>query len=95
MKPNIQELCELLGSLVTDKQRQYGDSVAKTTEQLRILWPAGIQVHHYGDMQLVVRILDKLCRVAARGPEGTDLGGESPYLDLAGYGILGVRKDAK
>lgn len=82
-----------IGRLVSEKQIQYGDSVGKTGGILRILYPDGVMPFQYDDALLTVRILDKLCRIAQRKSDGRDLGGESPYGDIAGYGILGLAKD--
>lgn len=90
-----EELGQAIGKLVTEKQIQYGDSVGKTGDILRILYPNGVQPYQYDDALLVVRVLDKLSRISQRGPEGQDLGGESPWMDVSGYGLLGANKDAR
>ncbi|KKN87488.1 hypothetical protein LCGC14_0259430 [marine sediment metagenome] len=74
-----------LGRLVTKKRAAYGNSHEKSGEVLAILYPGGVQPDQYGDMLTVARVLDKLFRVA------TDRGayGESPWKDVAGYGLLG------
>ena len=43
----------------------------------------------YTDMLAVVRIFDKLFRIATR----KDAFGESPFKDIAGYGLLGALND--
>ena len=78
-----------IGRLVTEKQVAYGDSFGKSGDVLRILYPDGIKPEHYDDALAVVRIVDKLFRIA----NSRDAFGESPYKDIAGYGILGVGKD--
>jgi hypothetical protein len=85
----LRELATGLGDLLADKQAQYGDSVGATSEILRQLYPDGITPENYDGLQLVVRILDKLKRVATHGL-GNDLGRENPMLDVAGYGLLAV-----
>ena len=82
-----------IGELVASKQIQYGDSARRAGDIMAILWPAGIPAHAYHDALLVVRVLDKLSRIAQRGPDGQDLGGESPWMDLCGYALLGWQKD--
>ena len=83
-----------LGRLVESKQRQYGDSAGRAGQIMRVLYPEGVAPHQYDDALLVVRVLDKLSRIAQRGADGRDLGGESPWQDIAGYGLLGMAKDA-
>lgn len=82
-----------LGQLVDSKQKQYGDSAGRTGAIMKSLYSEGIPVHAYDDALLVVRVIDKLCRIAQRGADGKDLGGESPWRDVAGYGLLGEAKD--
>lgn len=93
MSPKFASLGAQVGHLVDAKQTQYGDSVGKTAKILSILFPEGIRPYQYSDLQLIVRILDKIARLAQRGADGEDLGGESPFRDLAGYGLLGLDKD--
>ena len=88
-------LAHELGGLVADKQRQYGRSVQKTGAILSALYPDGVAPHQFDDALLIVRVLDKLSRISQRGPDGLDLGGESPWKDIAGYGLLGWEKDSK
>lgn len=82
-----------VGLLVASKQVQYGDAVTRTAEVLRVLYPDGIRLDQYADVFLVTRVVDKLSRISSRSPGGLGRGGESPYNDIAGYGILGVAKD--
>ncbi len=81
-----------IGKLVQEKQQAYGDAISKTGTIMRILYPEGVSVDKMGDMLLVVRVLDKLCRLADGEKEAF---GESPWKDIAGYGLLGVAKDMK
>lgn len=84
-----------IGKLVTSKQKQYGDAFGRIEQVMRVLYPEGIKTYQLTDALAVTRIVDKLFRIAQRGPNGQDLGQESPYRDIAGYGILGVVKDAE
>lgn len=72
-----------IGKMVDIKNEQYGDSFFKSHEILKILYPNGINTDQYQDMLAVIRIIDKLFRIA----EGCK-GDESPARDIAGYGIL-------
>lgn len=89
----IAQRAESLGELVMRKQLQYGDSVTRSGEILEILYPDGVRPDQYADVLLTVRVLDKLSRVSQRSQDGIDLGGESPWRDIAGYGLLGEIKD--
>ncbi len=79
-----------IGKLVDEKNAAYGDSFAKSGEVLALLYPDGIRPEQYRDMLGVVRVLDKLFRIAAR----RDAFGESPWDDVAGYGVVAGGKEA-
>lgn len=82
---------QAIGKEVDIKNTSYGDSVGKSGDILRILYPNGVQPEQYGDMQLVTRIIDKLFRIAT----SKHALGESPYRDISGYGILGMVRDSE
>jgi hypothetical protein len=75
-----------IGELVERKNAAYGSSFAKSGAALRLLYPAGVQPEQLDDALLIARIWDKLQRIAT----DRDALGESPYRDIAGYGILGA-----
>jgi len=75
-----------IGDLVTEKNAAYGSSFAKAGDFLRMLWPTGIPPGREDDALLLVRIFDKQMRIAT----DRDAFGESPYRDIAGYGLLGA-----
>ena len=78
-----------IGNLVEEKNAAYGSSFAKAGDFLKLLYPAGISPDKYTDALLLVRIFDKCMRIAT----AKDALGESPYRDIAGYGILGATGD--
>jgi hypothetical protein len=78
-----------VGRLVSEKAAAYGDAFTKAGDVLALMYPNGVAPEHYTDMLCIVRILDKLFRLATR----KDAFGESPYADLVGYGLLGLAKD--
>lgn len=90
MSKNIsyEELGQEIGRLVTEKQAAYGDSFGRSGEVMRILYPEGISPEQTDDALTVIRIVDKLFRVATN----KDALGESPYMDIAGYGLLAEMK---
>lgn len=75
-----------LGKLVGEKNKAYGDSFHRAGEFLRILYPDGIKPEQYTDVLCIVRIFDKLKRIAT----DKDALGESPYRDIGGYALLGL-----
>lgn len=82
---NYEDIGRTIGKLVTEKQRAYGDSFGKAHEILKVLFPEGVRPDQYQDMLTLVRIIDKMFRIAT----AKDAFGECPYSDIAGYGILG------
>ena len=75
-----------IGKLVDDKQAAYGNSFGQSGKILAILFPNGVPVEKYDDMLAIVRVIDKLFRIATK----KDAFGESPWRDVAGYGLLGA-----
>lgn len=71
-----------IGKLVTERNRTYGDSARGCDKIMAILYPDGIRPEQYRDALLVVRILDKLSRIA-HGQR------QDSYADIAGYAVLG------
>lgn len=82
----IRDITKKLGTLVCQKNTAYGNSVDTSTVIMKELYPDGIPVEKYRDALLVVRILDKLGRIATN----KDAFQENPFLDIAGYGIRGA-----
>ncbi len=74
----------LIGSLVDAKNEAYGDSFNQSGKILKILYPKGVQPEQYRDMLAMVRVIDKLFRVANQ----KDAFDENPWADIAGYAIL-------
>jgi ribosome biogenesis protein Nip4 len=75
-----------IGKLVDEKNAAYGSSFEKSEKILKVLYPNGIKPEQYKDMLAITRIVDKLFRIAT----DKDAFGESPFKDIAGYGILGL-----
>lgn len=89
MANKYEELGRQIGALVGEKNAAYGDSFGQVGDFLEILYPNGIPVESYTDALCIVRIFDKLKRIATK----KDAFGESPYRDIAGYALLGTLKD--
>lgn len=78
-----------IGAMVTGKQEAYGDSFGRSGPIMKILYPDGISPDKLDDALVVVRILDKLSRIATH----RDAFGEDPFRDIAGYGILATARN--
>jgi hypothetical protein len=86
MSKNHKEIGNEIGKLVEEKQIAYGDSFGKAGKVLEILYPNGIKIEDYQDVLTMVRIIDKLFRIA----NNKNAFNEEPYKDIAGYAILGT-----
>ena len=87
MQDKYKQIGTVIGTLVDQKNKQYGDSFNQAGDVLEILYPNGVKPEQYKDMLAVVRVVDKLFRVA-HGKQGN----EDPWQDIAGYGLLGMGK---
>lgn len=78
-----------VAKLVEEKQAAYGDSFGKAGSVLQLLYPNGIAHEQFPDALTVVRVVDKLFRIATR----KDAFGESPWNDIMGYALLASTRD--
>ena len=79
-----EEIGKDIGQLVEAKQKAYGDSFGCSADFLMLLYPDGIRPADYHNLLLIVRIFDKLKRIATNN----DISGENPFMDIVGYGLL-------
>lgn len=89
MKTIFKDIAAEVGQLVTDKNAAYGDSFSRSNEVISILYPDGIRPDQYEDFLTVIRVIDKLFRIATR----KDAFGESPWTDVMGYALLAVARE--
>lgn len=88
MKESSYEILgQSIGAMVDTKNQQYGDAFNQGGRILEILYPEGVRPDEYRDMLGVIRVIDKLFRIA-HGKQGN----EDPWQDIAGYGLLGTGK---
>jgi hypothetical protein len=85
-KKTYEEIATKIGKLVDEKNTAYGNSFAESYKILSILYPNGIPPEKYTDALAIIRVIDKLFRIAT----DRDAFGETPWKDIAGYAILGV-----
>jgi hypothetical protein len=90
-KKTYEQIGQEIGKLVDEKNAAYGSSFAESHKILSVLYPNGIKPEQYTDALAIVRVIDKLFRIAT----SKDAFGESPWRDIAGYAILGVEKSLK
>jgi len=75
-----EEIGKEIGALVDKKNKAYGSAFDNAGSILKVLFPDGIKPEQYTDMLAIVRILDKLFRIA----NDKNAFNEDPYLDLCG-----------
>jgi hypothetical protein len=78
-----------IGDLVFEKNKAYGDSFKRSCLCVDQMYPYGIPPSQYPHALYIIRVLDKLFRIAT----DKDAFGENPKRDIAGYSILGVVND--
>lgn len=88
-KVTFASLAAAVAELVETKNKAYGSSFAKCNEFLKLLYPDGVPVEKYGDMLTIVRVFDKLMRIAT----DKDALGESPWRDITGYALLALKEE--
>jgi hypothetical protein len=86
MDNKYEKIGKQIGELVDQKNAAYGSSFAESYKILSVLYPNGIKPEQYTDALAIIRVIDKLFRIAT----AKDAFGESPWRDIAGYAILGV-----
>ena len=73
-----------LAELITKKQIAYGDSFGQSKRIIEVMYPKGIAPEQYQDALAIIRIIDKLFRIANK-KFAFD---EDPWQDIAGYALL-------
>lgn len=84
---NLRVMVEKLGKLLQEKRKHYGQAHFKGGEVLKLLYPNGMQTEDYCHALMIARIFEKCTRIAS---PNRNLDAESPYFDIAGYGIIGL-----
>jgi hypothetical protein len=84
---------EEIGMLLNQKQLAYGNSFGELQKVMNILYPQGIQPHQYQNVLTLVRIMDKIFRIANFPETNKDIMDEDPWKDIAGYAILSIARN--
>ena len=86
-----EEIGRKIGALVAEKNANYGDSFRNSGEIMKFLFPNGIPPEKYKISLALVRILDKIFRIATN----PGYNNEDPWRDIAGYCILMAGYESK
>ena len=84
-------IAQEIASVLEKKNSQYGPAFSNAPKILEILYPQGILPQDYPNLLTIVRILDKLQRVATNNAEDS----EDPWKDICGYSILPLAQTRK
>lgn len=84
----FEEIGRSIGALVATKNAAYGSAFERMGRVLAELFPNGIRPEQYMDLAGIIRVEDKLFRIAT----DKDAFGEDPWRDVAGYGVLGTER---
>lgn len=87
----IQEKALDIANLVVEKDKAYGSAFDKAGEFLKLLYPNGVKPENYTDMLGIVRIFDKLSRIATDKKAFS----EEPFADIIGYCLIALRRQIK
>lgn len=85
------EMANKIASLTAEKNAAYGDSFAKSGMVMELLYPDGVKPEQYKDFLAIIRVIDKLFRIATR----KDAFGENPWEDINGYSLLGAAQNER
>ena len=85
---NFEEIAAGIGRLVTEKNAAYGNSFEESGKILRILYPNGISISDYDNLLALVRIIDKIFRIA----KNEDSFNGDSWADICGYALLMVAR---
>jgi hypothetical protein len=95
MNMNYEALAGEIGRLTDTKSKQYGDSAERAEKIMKVLYPNGVPVEAFRNALLIVRMCDKLCRIATQDTTGVDGGGEDAWRDMAGYSLIGAKRNTE
>lgn len=91
MSKTFLEITTAQAELLEKKNAAYGNAFNKTTEHLNLLFPDGVVPEQYSDLMFIVRILDKLNRIANSSLLPPEEGKLDAYRDISGYATLGIK----
>ena len=82
--PNFAKIGADIGDLVQEKNEAYGNSFEHSGEIMKFLFPKGIPPEKYVIALSLVRIIDKIFRLATN----PSYNNENCWKDMAGYCVL-------
>jgi hypothetical protein len=87
-KKSFEDISLEISQTLEKKNKAYGNSFNKTTEHLKLLFPDGVVDDQYQHLMYIVRILDKIGRIANSSLLPPEEGVLDAYKDIQGYTTL-------
>ena len=84
-RSSVRSIASDVAIIVEEKNKDYGSAFQKVSEILTILFPNGIPVNKYHDVAILIRVLDKVCRIANANSKDVK---KDAWLDICGYALL-------
>ncbi|UYL64938.1 MAG: hypothetical protein EJNHJLOP_00049 [Methanophagales virus PBV082] len=84
-KVDVRSIVSDVVVVVEEKNREYGSAFQKVSHILSILFPNGIPTNKYHDAAILIRVLDKICRIVSANDKDVK---KDAWLDICGYGLL-------
>jgi len=81
----LEAIARDVAGMVREKNRGYGGALQKVSRTLSILFPNGVPTSKYHDVAILIRVLDKICRIASANDKDVK---KDAWLDITGYGLL-------
>lgn len=85
----LTQITQELNELLLQKREAYGNAFFQSSSIMKALYPEGISPDQYENALTIIRICDKLFRIA-NAKNGQDSMNEDPWKDIAGYAILSL-----
>jgi hypothetical protein len=82
----LSQAIDVLKETLLQKRESYGNAFNNAPSILKMLYPDGIPPEAYSDVLTIIRISDKLHRIANFADT------EDPWKDIAGYAVLEIEK---
>jgi hypothetical protein len=89
--PEFEKIATRIGKLVAEKNINYGNSFGHTGDIMKYLFPDGIPIGKYEVFLALVRIMDKIFRLATN----PNYNNENSWADIAGYCVLMLGYEAQ
>ena len=80
---NYEEIGKNIGALVDKKNKAYGNSFSDVESFIKMIFPEKINVDNYGDAIFIIRLFDKMKRLAT----DKNAFNEDVYKDIIGLAV--------